>query len=53
MTLGNNEFMGIGGDREEREREKEREKKLDEIIIRLESDASYTICELEIRLTTH
>jgi len=58
VTLGNNEFMGIGGDRKERERERERErdrdeKKLDEVIIRLESDASYTICELEIRLTTH
>jgi hypothetical protein len=54
VTLGNNEFMGIGGDRKERERERERdEKKLDEVIIRLESDVSYTICELEIRLTTH
>jgi hypothetical protein len=25
VTLGNNEFMGIGGDRKERERERERE----------------------------
>jgi len=37
-----------------RERERERdEKKLDEVIIRLESDASYTTCESEIRHTTH
>jgi hypothetical protein len=26
VTLGNNEFMGIGGDRKERERERERER---------------------------
>jgi len=28
VTLGNNEFMGIGGDREEREREREREREM-------------------------
>jgi len=27
VTLGNNEFMGIGGDREERERERKRERR--------------------------
>jgi hypothetical protein len=28
VTLGNNEFMGIGGDRKEREREREREREM-------------------------